>query len=50
MEFNLAIRFKSHPLIEEFGIGVFPGLGVVRLEGSEFLRRMDVDGKAAAVD
>ena len=50
MEFNRAVRFKSQPLIEDLGIGIVAGSGIIGLKGGKFLSRMDVDGKAPAVD
>ena len=50
MEFNLAICFKGHPFVEKFGIGIFPGLGIIRFKSSEFLWRVNVNGKTAAID
>lgn len=50
MEFNRTVRFKSQPLIEDFGVGIVAGSGIIGLKVGKFLCRMDVDGKAPAVD
>lgn len=50
MELNRAVRFKGQPLIKYFGVGIVAGSGVIGLESGKFLSRMDVDGKAAAID
>ena len=45
MEFNRTVRFKSQPLIEDFGVGIVAGSGIIGLKVGKFLCRMDVDAK-----